>query len=199
MTHCSYNRFCSALSPVTRSHLCEICTKTTHAAGTEVTMDFYKHFLVVEGLCVCRHNRSSHPYRPGDLVITPHANTSRPLSIASVSFDERDVFETKVCFIHDTTLAYFDKRKIDELLEDPGFLMVSYRNLENLYAHLVAYFIAMESSSAYDSVKYLLQYCKHNGIEGLTHEQIALMTSHSRTTVTSIMHEIALAEPELLQ
>lgn len=116
-----------------------------------------------------------------------------------MSFELGPEQDTRIHFITDTTLAYFPKERIDKLLEDPGFLAVSYRNLEELYAHLVAYFLGMNSDSAYESVRYALQFCRQNGFGPLTHEQMALLTGHSRTTVTAIMHEIALAEPELLQ
>lgn len=199
MPHCSLNRFCAALDPITRSNLCRVCMKTTFSAGTSITMDFYKHFLILDGLCATQHNRARFPYRPGDFVVTPHPTQGRPVTLAQVSFDESPTPGTKVLFIADTAVAFFDKEKIDEFLQDPGFLAVSYANLKELYAQLVAYFIGMNSSTAYDAVRYLLEYCRHNGIAHLTHEEIAKLTGHSRSTVTSIMHEIALAEPELLQ
>lgn len=77
-------------------------------------------------------------------------------------------------------------------------MRASYDNLKDLYSHLAAFLIAMNSSSAYDAVAYVLKYCAHNGIEHLTYQQIAAITGHSRTTVAGIMQEIALGEPELL-
>lgn len=162
-------------------------------------MDFYRHFLVLDGLCLTQHHRTNFLYRPGDFVITPHADQSRATSIASVSFDERTSFSTQLYFLTGATLAYFDKSVIDEMLKDPDFLAASYQNLQDLYAHIVAYLIGIGASSAYDAVKFILQYCAHNDIGHLTHEQIAKATGHSRTTVTAAMHEIALAEPELLR
>ena len=81
---------------------------------------------------------------------------------------------------------------------DLNFLRASYDNLKDLCSHLVALLIAMNSASAYDAVAYVLKYCAHNGIGHLTHRQTATITGHSCTTVTSIMHEIALGKPELL-
>lgn len=98
-----------------------------------------------------------------------------------------------------TTLAFFNKGEIDALLDDPGFLRASYDNLQDLNAHIVAYLIGVGSSSAHDAVRFVLKYCAHNGIDRLTHEQIAKLTGLSRTTVTSLMREVALAEPELLR
>lgn len=196
--HCSENRFCAALDPIARSRLCQVCTKATYAAGTTTSLDYYKHFLVIEGLCCMCHRKVSSAYRPGDFVVTPHANTSREPSVLSVSFDEERTRETKVRFITDVTLAFFSKDAIDEFLEDPAFLAVSYRNLEDLYIHLTAYFVNVYCSSAYDAVAFVLKYSQHNAIGHLTHEQIAALTGISRTTVTTTLHQIALAQPELL-
>lgn len=162
-------------------------------------MDFYRHFLVLDGLCITQHRRVNFMYRPGDFVVTPHADQSRATSIASVSFDEHTSFSTQLHFVTSTSLAFFDKSFIDEMLNSPDFLAASYQNLQDLYAHIVAYLIGVGASSAYDAVKFILQYCAHNNIGHLTHEQIAQATGRSRTTVTAAMHEIALAEPELLR
>ena len=34
-------------------------------------MDFYKHILILDGLCIGRHHRAAMAYRPGDFVVTP--------------------------------------------------------------------------------------------------------------------------------
>lgn len=196
--HCSENRFCASLDPDVRARLCSFCVKTTHAANTHVSMDYYKHFLVLEGLCGPRHGRTCHLYRPGDFVLTPHPDQSRMINLPNVTFEGGDLV-TVMEFFSDVTLAYFDKEKVDELLSDSRFLRASYDNLKDLYVHLVAFPIGLNKSSAYDAVCYVLKYCAHNDIGHLTHEQIAKITGHSRTTVTSIMHEIALAEPDLLR
>lgn len=193
--HCSENRFCSQLPPELRCRLCEACVKATFAAGSSVAMDFYKHFLPIEGLCCTCHHHARFAFRPGDFVITPHADSSRDISVMDVSFADDQMGDAKLRFITCTTVAFFKKRDIDELLRDEAFLRVSYANLKDLYAHLTAYLIGVNSSSAYDSVAYVLRWCAHNDIGQLTHEQISVLTGISRTTVTSIIHQIALAEP----
>lgn len=152
-------------------------------------MDFYRHLLVADGLCLTRYNKVGFLYRPGDFVLTPHPDESRPVSISDVSFDESGMYKTELVSITVSTLAHFDKDAIDELLSDPNFLRASCDNSKDLYSHVTAFLIAMNSSSAYDAVTYVLKYCYRNGINHLTHQQIATITGHSRTTVTSIMHE----------
>lgn len=196
---CYENRFCSSLDPDTRRRLCQACTKSTYAANSKATMNFYRHFLVVEGLCLTKRFRTSFVYRQGDFVVTPHPDESREVNLVDVSFSEGVDYDTDLDFITMTTLAFFDKGEIDALLDDPGFLRASYDNLQDLNAHIVAYLIGVGSSSAHDAVRFVLKYCAHNGIDHLTHEQIARLTGLSRTTVTSLMREVALAEPELLR
>lgn len=70
---CYENRFCSSLDPDTRRRLCQACTKSTYAANSKATMNFYRHFLVVKGLCLTKRFRTSFVYCQGDFVITHYS------------------------------------------------------------------------------------------------------------------------------
>ena len=75
---CYENRFCSSLDPDTRRRLCQACTKPTYAANSKATMNFYRHFLVVEGLCLAKRFRTSFVYRQGDFVVNPITVQDKP-------------------------------------------------------------------------------------------------------------------------
>ena len=52
---------------------------------------------------------------------------------------------------------------------------------------------------SYTAVRFILQLARYYNIKRLTHAQIALLTGRNRTTVTKVMGEIMLAEPELVE
>lgn len=51
----------------------------------------------------------------------------------------------------------------------------------------------------YSAVRYVVKFCRDHGIPPLTHEQIAMICScsRSRPTVTSTLHQLIKKEPEL--
>lgn len=49
----------------------------------------------------------------------------------------------------------------------------------------------------YSAVRYVVKFCRDHGIPPLTHEQIAMVCSRSRPTVTSTLHQLIKKEPEL--
>ena len=68
-----------------------------------------------------------------------------------------------------------------------------------LMFQMTCYQTFLYHDDAYQAVRYVLKLAKAYGLHSLTHMQIALLSGRNRVTVTNILHEIALAEPELFE
>jgi hypothetical protein len=202
LRHCSENGFCARLSTSTRDALCARCAKATLAGGTHVSVNFHSDFLLIEGLCVLEMDRDiDMVIRPGDFAMPPSFDPNSPERASAMDYGE-DVGpiarETHLMAIKDSTYASFDKKAVRELFDIPEFALAMYENLRSFSGHAMYYHVAVFGQPAYDAVRHVLKFAKTYQLGPLTHAQIALLTKRGRSTVTEAMHEIALAEPELL-
>lgn len=200
MKACENNPFCSRLPDGVRARLCASCVKVPYAAGAIDRHPYQQAMLVVEGLVVTRNGgKSSAAFVPGTFSLTPKLGPT-PLDPAGLSKGELELLDSDYewrCY-GPTSIAYFPDGLIEELLDTQPFCRMA------LNSHLQIQFVSstmemkLHHGSAYDAVRYVLRLLKANGVIGLTHEQIAEISGRSRVTVTRAIHEIALAEPELI-
>ncbi|MDR1184868.1 MAG: hypothetical protein LBK67_08735 [Coriobacteriales bacterium] len=201
MDHCFENAFCRKLNKETRSQLCKHCFMSTFAAGSRVPLTFQSDFLVLEGLCLIRQGENvAFVIRPGDFVIPPRFNPDFPESVATLGDEfKKTMSDSNLLFLTDTTCANFTREHIDEMLNDIDFVKALFDNLSDFCNHSIFYQVLVFHYSAYDAVRYVLNFSKAYNLGDLTHAQIATLTGRNRSTVTQMLHEIALQEPGLLE
>lgn len=90
-------------------------------------------------------------------------------------------------------------KAVEALLEDREFLRTVFDNQLAQSDLITNYQRALYHNTAYTAVRFILQLARYYNIKRLTHAQIALLTGRNRTTVTKVMGEIMLAEPELVE
>jgi hypothetical protein len=203
MRHCSENSFCRTLSEGVREKLCAECVLTTLAQGTYTDVNFESCFLVVDGLCALEvTNVFSMIVRPGDFAVTPNSDPNSLGRLAAIDYGyrARDIFRrTKIHAVKASTCAVFRKEPLKRMFENLEFLHAMYENLRNCSGHALCFHTQVYERPAYDAVAHVLRFERAYVIGNLTHAQIAYLTGKSRSTVTEVMHQIALAEPELLE
>lgn len=200
---CEENAFCRSLDEKTRCELCAFCVKSTYAAGSSVRANQDRVLLVLEGLC-CIETRGGilAVLGRGDLfpfpsrMIGPAREAYRQIVEEAVS--ERVSGPLKLVAVTDVTCASFELESVVHFLADPVFCSLIYANMFVLLQKSLSYGIEVRQSDAYHAVRFALRVGRVQGIEGLTHAQIAHLTGLGRSTVTKVMHEVALKEPELL-
>lgn len=200
MDSCKSNAFCSSLPIVDRDKLCKHCIKTSLAAGTSVKLDPNHPYIVVEGLIlVTGDNKPTTIIVPGDLTLTPRFRPQQNGILAITDEDYRDYLHSiRLAAMSNIVLAMFSTRIINDMLETAPFARAALDSMLNQTAQISYYQRELHNGTAYDSVRYVLKVARAYNVKKLTHEKIGLMAGRSRTTVTQIMHEIALADPELL-
>lgn len=198
---CEENAFCKALPEEVRLQLCKHCIKTSFAEHTELQIDVNHPWLVLDGLIVSKANDKPNAImNAGFFMLTPRFAPEGYADVLPSRIDISYSLKTfrYTCFTP-VVVATFSVRAIDELMNDIRFLRVLFDNIQIQMNAMQMYQVFLYQKQAYDSVAYVLKLAKVHGVSGLTHEKIAELTGRSRTTVTQVMHEIALAEPELVE
>jgi hypothetical protein len=197
---CASNKFCSSLPDDLRCRLCKHCIKTSFAPGTELEIDVNHPWIVLEGLLYSV--LGGKPFGlcvPGDFMLTPRFQPAQP----DLILDEKDVsgIETGAHYICLTKLlvATFSYRSIAELMEDSRFCREVLDSVNMSSTRNTFYLRQIYAEGAYESVRFALKIAQSCHIRGLTHAQIAKLVGRNRSTVTSVISQIAIAEPELVQ
>lgn len=201
---CENNLFCASLAPETRDELCRHCSKRTLTAGSMLLSEDFslKVNLVIEGAMSTDTDFS------GDLIREPYDVPSFFLVTSGILFPLEVLFMRKMhdqlaySVLHcltDCTIARFD---LDVVLgmfnSDPGFARSVLLNQITTSAHASMFAATLRSYDVYQGVKWLLYFLSDKGII-LTHQQIAELTTHNRTSVTKAIGAIKRREPELWQ
>ncbi len=201
---CSNNAFCGSLSPNFQIQLCKHCVKTTFAARTSVRANLENILLPLKGLC-CVENKGSiiSILKHGNFFIFPTYSNDPYREFRPLVTDDYDLGEiitsSKIVAVTDAICAVFNSDVIMKLLTNQEFSMAMQRNTFGLLQQLVIFNIEVYRTDAYHAVRFILCYAKSQGLGRLTHAQIAYLTGLGRSTVTQAMHELAIAEPKVLE
>lgn len=197
----AHNAFCRSLSPKTRAQLCACCSIRKYAQGQHLDEDYFAHLtmLTLDGM-IAKMELDPITQKPvttgigtcgtlfsiGDLVSVPEIFSDKPrdtlcvTEVTAAIFDMdvvRHLYQTNIEFVH----KVFDNVFIYCLLEKT----VMMRDIGR--------------GDVYSAVRYMVKFCRDRKLPQLTHEQIALLCSRSRPTVTSTLHQLLKNEPELFQ
>lgn len=201
MDSCETNSFCQQLPPETRNLLCANCVKVSYAAGTIERRPFQQAMLMLEGILMVESDeRPSSILVSGDFNLTPKLGP-KPSKSMPFNENELDTFYQGLrwhCII-ETRIAFFPDNTVKAVLNDLEFCHALISNLEQVSAATSCYSQFLYHGTAKQAIVYALRLAKANGITGLTHAQIALLSGRNRVTVTKIMHEIAQSDPELIE
>lgn len=200
MGACEDNPFCSHLPDDVRARLCSACVKVPYVAGAIDRHPYQQAMLVAEGLVITRNSgKSGAALIPGSFSLTPKLGPT-PRDPAGLSETELGLngsdFEWR-CY-GPTSIAYFPDSLINELLDTQPFCRMVLDSHLRIQLASSTMEMSLYHGTAYEAVRYVMRLLKANRITGLTHEQIAEISGRSRVTVTRTIHEIALAEPELI-
>lgn len=199
---CENNLFCSSLAPETRDELCRHCSKRTLTAGSTILSEDFslKTNLVISGAMV-----TNTTFDDG-IIQEEYDIPVFFLMTQGLLFPIEAVFMRKIpdqfsyngltcltdCilarFDHDTMLGMFNS--------DPAFARSVLLNNMTTSAHASMFAATLRSYDVYQSVKWLLFFLSDKGVV-LTHQQIADITTHNRTSVTKAIGAIKKREPEL--
>lgn len=200
MVACQENAFCASLSNDVRSRLCKHCIKTSFAAGTAEGIDENHPALLLSGiLCAEVDDKPISVVVPNDFILTPRF---RPEGASLPAIDDEAyqtyLSDTSYVCLTDTKMAMFSTRIVKELFETVSFMQALFASTINQLMQMSYFLHELYHGSAYDAVRYALKIARAYDVPKLTHAQIAHMTGRNRTTVTQVMHQIALSEPDLL-
>lgn len=199
---CENNLFCSSLAPETRDELCRHCSKRTVTAGSMLLSEdsSLKTNLIISGAMVTNTDFSN------DVIQEQYDVPSFFLVTQGILFPIEAVFMRKIpdqfsysslLCLTDCIIARFDHDVILGMFNsDPAFARSVLLNNLTVSAHACMFAATLRSYDVYQSVKWLLHFLSDKGVV-LTHQQIADITTHNRTSVTKAIGAIKKQEPEL--
>ena len=199
---CARNPFCASLPKETLGKLCPWCVQTDVLAAHVNAHPYRSPSLLVEGaLAAFTDGRLQTIVIPGQLMLVPDlAHDARhPLGLSvaeSVSFTNSQTHE----YLLPSTLASFPNAVVDELLEtDLPFVKGILRTFKEQSAMTSYLSVLLYQRDAAEAVRYTLVLLRELGIAGLTHGQVARIAGRNRVTVTRILGELTVSDPELVK
>ena len=197
----AHNAFCSSLAPATRAQLCAHCSIRKYAQGQHLAEPYFAHItmLTLDGMIAKL-----------ELDPTTQKPTVSGIGTCGTLFSTGDLFPLPEAFsdvprdtlcVTDVTAALLDMDFVRHLYQTD--LEFTHRLFENIYVFCLREKTFMMRDigrgDVYAAVRYIVKFCHDRGIPQLTHEQIALLCSRSRPTVTEMLHQLLQQEPELFQ
>lgn len=199
---CENNLFCSSLTREMRDELCRHCSKRTVTAGSMLLSEDFslKTNLLISGAMVTNTDFSSdiiqEPYDvPSFFLVTQ--GILFPIDAAFIGrIPDQFSYSTLLC-LTDCIIARFDHDVILGMFNsDPAFARSVLLNNITASSQACMFAATLRSYDVYQSVKWLLYFLSDKGVV-LTHQQIANITTHNRTSVTKAIGAIKKREPEL--
>lgn len=204
MTDCRFqsNQFCAKLSSELREELCGMCSIKRYARHQCLMQSYWdgKMVLLLDGMMVCgqRDPETGKFLTTGMAHAGTLVSTDRLFEEGSIpkSISNRDI----ICMF-DCAVASFESGRIKLLLERyPDLMRLAFSSCLTVCGHEKNAMVhAFSSSNVSDSVRYVVKYCRDHRLPQMTHEQIALISNHSRPTVTRSMQDLVKSEPELFR
>lgn len=201
--NCPYedNSFCKKLSAQTLSGLCRHCTHKKFAQGQQLSETYFsrKMILVLDGMLTKM-----------ELDPTTQKMTTSGIGSCGSLFSLGDLLpasalipednRTSIC-VTECTVASFDIQYAHQLFDtNIEFVRNCFENTFQFCVREKAIMMRdIGRGDVYSAVRYVVKFCRDHRIAPLTHEQIAMVCSRSRPTVTSILHQLIKKEPELFQ
>lgn len=189
------NSFCATLSQDQRNLLCAGCRIKTYPAGAFYELEYWHRgpALLAEGFMVLgsRGKSEDQVFRARN-----YLHGGEPLWFGTLVRvrDEFPYVDEATCFT-DCAIAFLDKDISEELYNtDIEFCKTLAEAIGESAVSLERHLCC---ETAYEKVHYFLDYCRSNGFFQFTHEQIAVACNLSRQTVTKLMSELTIKEPEL--
>lgn len=199
---CEYNLFCSSLTPETRDELCRHCSKRTITAGSMLLTEdaSLKTNLILSGAMVTNTDFDSNIIQEQYDIPSFFLLTQGVLFHTEAAFmrkiPDQFSYNTLLC-LTDCIIARFDHDVILGMFNsDPAFARSVLLNSITASSQACMFAATLRSYDVYQSVKWLLYFLSDKGVV-LTHQQIANITTHNRTSVTKAIGAIKKREPEL--
>ena len=201
MDDCSQNALCVSLPPEVRRRLCENCIKASYAQDTIMPIDTNHPIVIVEGIVLAvSSDKPLLLMAPGSLLLTPYFTPQKATPwLRSAQEVGEEIRQVRYRCITRAVFSTLTNKAVEALLEDREFLRTVFDNQLAQSDLITNYQRALYHHTAYTAVRFILQLARYYNIKRLTHAQIALLTGRNRTTVTKVMGEIMLAEPELVE
>lgn len=201
---CENNAFCGKLDPELRRELCKRCVKTTLAANSSVSLNHESFVLPLRGLCCMTGGDRVISILPqGDFAFSPSLDPESWREFEGYSVNksvERKYLESsRLAAITNTECAMFREEYVRELWVNSDFTRALLANWLRGIQHLILFDLEIYRADAYHAVRYTLMFARSQGLRGLTHAQIAFLTGLGRSTVTRVMQELTIAEPDLFE
>ena len=200
---CSFenNWLCRRLPEKTRQTLCMHCHQKKYAQGQYLGENYFSNafMLVLDGLMAKMEIDS----KTRKMTASGIGTSGRICSIGNLlEIPPRFVSaeRTTIC-ITDCTFGVWDMETVRRLFSsDIDFVRLVF---ENIYIFCLKEKTIMMreigSGSVSDAVRYIVKFCRDHGIPQLTHEQLALLCSRSRPSVTNALHQLIRSEPEIFR
>lgn len=199
MKRAIYDAFGSVLDERDLAFLEQVGQETVYPKGTILRNNFKDPMLFCSGVVlVSVFDRPNSIYVPGDIGLTPTFGP-KDKDILTLSDEELVQFfsaQAQRC-ITDVRVVVFPTDCFLNLMDRAPFAQRLLENQSHLMMQLVCYQTFLYHDTTYQAVRYILKIAKAYSLRNLTHAQIALLSGRNRVTVTKVLHEIALAEPEL--
>lgn len=199
---CENNLFCASLESGTRDELCRHCSKRRLTSGSMLLSEDFslKTNLLITGAMVTGTDFSS------DVIREPYDVPTFSLLTSGLLFPIDTVFlphipdqfsYSMLMCLTDCAIARFDHDVIRDMFNsDSFFAQCVLLNSITSASHEAMFAATLRSHNVYQSVKWLLHFLSDKGVT-LTHQQIADVTTHNRTSVTKAISAIKQREPEL--
>lgn len=208
---CPYedNLFCKSMDLSTREQLCAACHIRTYPKGMVFSQRKWHDRLAIlaEGLTAI--GSFEHIGKPSTCRTSGIASTGSILSLGSASLMEQspiyapytsvteDFFDSDNVCVLDSAVAVFDNEAVSHLFaHDINFVQNLMLNLRYRCGMETGQFVFYQSN-AYQSVRFVVDYCNRHNVPELTHAQIALLCNRTRPVVTKTLQRLVVEEPEL--
>ncbi len=194
--HCPFrsNSFCSMLGATTLQDLCRHCHVQKIKADTEASFAKWEDRFVIllRGLVSIKAPTSDNKsHRMSSPLVTP----GTIVSSGPICYDAMDVWSCPLDFISDTYVASFSGKLCEQIYESS--IDFSQAMLYNILAAWGQSLQLESTTNIVDHVRLIIQWTHSQGMNNLTHDQIARACGHSRQSVTQAMGELLKNSPEL--
>lgn len=208
---CPYkdNLFCGSMSPETREQLCAACHIRIYPKNMVFSQRKWHDRLAVLADGLTAIGGFEQIGKPSACRTSGIASTGSILSLGMSSLMEHsptyapyiqiteDFYDSDNICVLDSAVAVFDNEVASRLFStDINFVLNLMLNLRYRCGMETGQFVFYQSS-AYQSVRFVVDYCRRHGITELTHAQIALLCNRTRPVATKTLRQLIADEPEL--